>query len=103
MAGEVSYLNDLDVRKANQHHLNFRGAWCEPRKLQGRTTEDDNLFRIGNDFPLNLKPPVDTEFITSLFAITQGFPYRESPNLYQNGSRSVFHCSLIHTSQCATR
>jgi hypothetical protein len=48
--------------------LKLHGAWWEQRKLQGRTSEDDNLFGIGNDFPLNLKPPTDTEFMTFAFA-----------------------------------
>jgi len=41
--------------------LKLHGAWCEQRKLQGCTTEDDNLFGIGNDFLLNMKPSMDTE------------------------------------------
>jgi hypothetical protein len=49
--------------------LKLHGAGCEQRKLQGRMTKDDNLFGIENDFPLKLKPSMDTEFITSLFAI----------------------------------
>jgi hypothetical protein len=49
--------------------LKLHGAGCEQRKLQGRMTEDDNLFGIGNDFPLNLKPHLDTEFITSFFTM----------------------------------
>jgi hypothetical protein len=67
MVGEVSYLNDLDV----QNHFSTKNitGLCEQRKPQSRTTEDGNLFGIGNDFPLKLKPSMDTELITSLVAI----------------------------------